>query len=110
MNKSDPRILLIDDTRDETSPEVSRRVDLIARNYWAGIDALVVMGPWDLLFLDHDLNSFENDREYTGYNIVNFLEDNPHFMPKDVQIVSSNPVGRQRMGVVLSKLYNKRIY
>jgi len=107
----DPKILLIDDTRDEQSPEVRRRVDLIARNYWAGIDALVVMGPWDLLLLDHDLSSYdENSKEYTGYNICRFLEDNPQFMPKDVQLVSSNPEGRKRMSYSLSKLYNKKIY
>lgn len=108
MNK--PRILLIDDVRTETDSNVARRVDLIARNYWTGIDALKLMGPWDLLLLDHDLSSFIDDKEYTGYHITCFLEENPEFMPKDVKLVSSNPEGRRRMSQVLSKLYNKNIY
>ena len=102
------RILLIDDTRDETN--VKRRVDLIARNYWSGILALEKLGPWDLVFLDHDLNTFYPDgKELTGYDIVKFLEQNPHLLPADVQLVSSNPPGRARMGQVLSKLYGRDI-
>lgn len=94
------RILLIDDTRDEGSPNISRRVDIIARNYWTGIDCLK-MGNWDVLLLDHDLNSFEdiNDghSEKTGYDIMLFLEENLQYLPKDIILVTSNPVGRVRM-------------
>lgn len=102
------RVLLIDDTRDETN--VNRRIDLIARNFWTGIDALTKMGPWDLVLLDHDLNTFYPDgKELTGYDIVNYLENNPQFLPADIQLVSSNPPGRARMGQVLSRLYGREI-
>lgn len=100
------RVLLIDDTRDETAPNIMMRVDLIARNYWAGRQALRELGPWDLLLLDHDLNSYdESGKEFTGYDIVCFLEYSINSRPKDIKLVTSNPVGRSRMEVVLKKLY-----
>ena len=104
------RILLIDDTRMETAPNIMRRVDLIARNYWTGIDSLTKMGPWDLLLLDHDLSSYDaNGKEWTGYSIMCWLEDpqNESFRPKEIRIVSSNPEGARRMQVVIDKLYKK---
>lgn len=103
------RTLLIDDTRDEAAPNIMRRLDLIARTYWTGVDALVRMGPWDVLLLDHDLNSFapETGKEYTGYDVMCFLEAHPGYLPGRIEIVSSNPVGRQRMQVVIDKLYPK---
>lgn len=103
------RVLLIDDTRDESSPNIKRSLDLIARNYWSGIDALTKMGPWQTLLLDHDLNSFDETgtTEYTGYTIVSFLEKHPEFLPKEIILVTSNPAGRLRMQAVLDKLYKK---
>jgi len=91
------RILLIDDKRDLTANRV-------ARNYDQGIVALQ-QEKWDLLLLDHDLGDFSHDKEKTGYDILLFLEENPQYLPKGIQIVSSNPVGRQRMQVVIDKLY-----
>jgi len=98
------RTLLIDDTR-----EISATV--VCRNYFDAIKALTHMDKFDLLYLDHDLASYDpaTNREYTGYDVVLFLEANPQFLPKDVQIVSSNPVGRQKMGAVLSHIYGRQI-
>lgn len=105
------RVLLIDDTRTEEAPNIMRKVDLIARTYWTGKDALIKMGPWDVLLLDHDLNSFDKDGpsggEWTGYNIMCFLEEHPEYLPGRIEIVSSNPVGRKRMQMVIDKLYKK---
>lgn len=105
------RVLLIDDTREESAPNILRKVDLIARTFWTGRDALVKMGPWDLLLLDHDLNSFEigTNKEWTGYDIMCFLENNPWYKPERIEIVSSNPVGRARMQVVIDKLYPRDV-
>lgn len=104
---------MIDDTRDESN--VSQRIDLIARTYWTGIAALEKMGPWDLLFLDHDLNSFEPGptlerlgRERTGYDVICFLEENPQFLPKEIRCISSNPAGRKRIEMVIQKLYEEK--
>lgn len=103
------KVLLIDDTRDELSPEVKMRVNVIARDYFSGIDALMKMGPWDLVLLDHDLNTFIDNKEFTGYNIACFLEENAQYLPKDIKLISSNPPGRARQSVILSRLYNKDI-
>jgi len=36
-----------------------------------------------------------------GYGIMCFLEANPQFLPEEIIIVSSNPVGRNRMQTVI---------
>lgn len=92
------KTLLIDDMRDI-------KADVIARNYKEGIHALQNSGPFDILYLDHDLASYEGDREKTGYDVMCFLEANPELKPGKIMIVSSNPVGRKRMQVVIDKLY-----
>ena len=106
---SKERRLLIDDTRDETSTQVKQRLDVIARNYNEGINQLILNGPWDLLLLDHDLSSFdsENCKEWTGYDIMCFLEDpaNEQYRPKRIVCVSSNPAGAKKINIVIDKLY-----
>jgi hypothetical protein len=99
------RRLLIDDTRDEGSPNIKRRVDVIVRNYWEGIRQLELNGPWDLLLLDHDLHSFdENNKEWTGYDIMCWLESNTDYLPDNIEVVSSNPSGAARIRQVITSL------
>lgn len=57
---------------------------------------------WDMVYLDHDLGG-----EQTGYDIMCWLEANPVYLPKEIVIITSNPVGRQRMEVVRKRLYDK---
>jgi len=106
------RRLLIDDERSEDSPNIMRRVDVIARNYWEGIKQLKLNGSWDLLLLDHDLGSYEDPSdgrtEKTGYNIMCFLEENPEFMPKKIELVTSNPQGRKRMQQVIDAIARRK--
>ncbi len=103
-----PSRLLIDDTRSETSPEVNCELDVIARNYWTGIHCLVVK-KWDVVYLDHDLHSFDaNGKEWTGYDIMTFLEENVIHIPNKIICVSSNPVGRARIQNLIKKLYEGR--
>jgi hypothetical protein len=91
MNKPDTRDLLIDDTR-------VMCVDVIARNYDEGIEALTNMGPWDTLYLDHDLSSYDKDgREMSGRDIMKFLLSNPKFAPKEIVCVSGNPIGKREI-------------
>lgn len=94
------RILLIDDVRDLNGATV------IARNFWEGIKQLEINGPWDELWLDHDLASYDGNRERTGYDIMLFLEQFPMHKPEKIVFVTSNPVGRQRMEIVRKKLYS----
>jgi hypothetical protein len=83
------------------------KADRVARTDADGIDALEKEGPWDILYLDHDLGFTDAGDEMTGYNVMCWLEANPQFKPGRIEIVSSNPVGRARMQVVIDRLYGK---
>ena len=93
-----PRVLVIDDVR-------VIEADYTARTFEEGIAALKVGGPWALLYLDHDLG--DPDPSKTGYDIINFLEANPKLLPGRIVLVTSNPVGRKKMQVVIDKLYGR---
>lgn len=91
-----PRTLLIDDMRDIKATRVARTFD-------DGIRALVEEGPFNTLYLDHDLG--EEDPRKTGYDILCFLEEHTELLPNRIVLVTANPVGRQKMKVVIDKLY-----
>jgi hypothetical protein len=94
------KTLLIDDFRDI-------KTDAVARTFEGGIYELENNGPWDVLYLDHDLGCYDKGgRELTGYDIVCWLEWHPRHRPNKVVLVSSNPAGVNRMGLALSNLYN----
>lgn len=107
------KVLLIDDMRDleNVMPSYSKYKDftgITARSYDVGIAELKSNSPFDVLFLDHDLASYdEAGREKTGYDIMCFLEANLELLPKEIVLVTSNPVGRQRMQAVIDKLYGE---
>lgn len=98
------KTLLIDDIREfgKQIPEPTGEWTHAA-TYDAGLFALQFEGPWDLLYLDHDLG--EADERKTGYGIICFLEANPMFLPKKIVLVTSNPVGRRQMQTVIDRLY-----
>lgn len=99
MNK----VLVIDDIR------VFHYATKHARDYWDGIKALE-SERWDLLLLDHDLASIDpNGREYTGYDILCYLEQNPQYLPSRIDLVTANPVGRQRMQALIQRLYDGQV-
>lgn len=93
------KILLIDDIRNLPATKV-------ARDYFSGVEALQ-SEEWDVLLLDHDLACYDADgREWTGYDVMCWLEEHPEHIPKkEIHIVSSNPVGRSRMQCIIDKLY-----
>lgn len=93
------KVLLIDDCREFYGGET------IARTFAEGI-ALLQSQKWDLLYLDHDLGD-PNPRN-TGYGIMCFLEENPQHLPGRIVLVTSNPVGRQNMQVVIDRIYSKQ--
>ena len=99
-------ILLIDDMRNETSLEALGHVTMptrTVRTYDEAIKVLSTEGPFDLVYLDHDLG--EDEMAKTGYGIMNFLEANTQFLPGKIILVTSNPVGRRQMQTVIEKLY-----
>jgi len=84
--------LLIDDKRD-------LGCDVIARTPVAG-KMLLALGGWECLCIDHDLGA-----EESGYDIIKWGLQNG-FIPKWVQIVSSNPVGRENIkNILIDHLY-----
>jgi len=89
------RTLLIDDLRE-------LKADKTARTFLDGINALKE-GSWDLLLLDHDLG--DPDPRHTGYDILCWLEENPQLLPGEIQLVTMNVVGREKMTIVIKRLY-----
>lgn len=91
------KILLIDDVRTLASAK-------IARTFAEGISALRDE-QWDVLLLDHDLGE-EDGKDGTG--IMNWLEENTQYLPKQITLVTSNPVGKERMQKIVDKLYREK--
>jgi hypothetical protein len=83
--------LLIDDSR-------NLMADVIARTPEAG-KKMLALGGWEGVMFDHDLGDMAWPEE-TGYTILTWaLEHN--FVPGIVHLVSSNPVGVERMASAL---------
>lgn len=76
--------LLIDDVK-------NLNADIIARNYKSGVLALLYL-PVTHLYIDHDLGE-----ENSGYDILKFFKVHYHRLPNFIQLVSSNPVGKENM-------------
>lgn len=104
------RNLLIDDERGVAAIELSTgiKVTEIARTFADGINALKQGEKVNVLLLDHDLGSFDEEgNELTGYKIMVFLEEHPEYLPKSIVLVTANPVGRAKTQAVIDKLYEK---
>lgn len=73
--------------------------------------AMLETGEVSKASLDHDLSVEATlgrwEKEVTGYDVILWLEENPSFWPAHgITVHSSNPVGRQRMQVVIDHHYN----
>jgi CheY-like chemotaxis protein len=67
------------------------------------IDAIVDSGPFDSVFLDHDLNTFVHDpypREITGNDVARVL-CSQEWKPVSIVVHSANPVGAARIMATL---------
>lgn len=105
------KVLLIDDLRmpswiDKTyddngnvSEKFSDDTTVIARTPEIGIHQLTNDGPWDVLLLDHDMGSSK-----TGYDVLCFLEENTHLLPKNIILVTANTSGGMKMQQCLERL------
>lgn len=100
MENENLKTLLIDDLKNIKTTKV-------VRTFNEGIKALTEE-KWDALFLDHDLACFDTGKEQTGYDILCWLEIHPEYLPKEIQIVSMNPVGKQKMLQLIDRLYPNR--
>lgn len=79
--------LLIDDMR-------NLNCDAIARNSKAA-KQLLTLDCWECVCFDHDLGE-----GYSGYDVMKWMFEN-NIRPKNIQIVTSNPVGRENMNAIL---------
>lgn len=81
------------------------------KTYDAAI-ALLKTGNVEVASLDHDLSLMATlgypDKELTGYDVVCWMEENNVWPSRGCYVHSANPVGKQRMELVLRK-YNKLI-
>lgn len=103
------KTLLIDDLRNVEFVNKTWNVQVtdVARTFAEGINALKE-GNIDTLLLDHDLACFDEEgNELTGYKVMLFLEEHPEYLPKRIVLVTSNPVGRDKMQAVINKLFQK---
>lgn len=103
------KTLLIDDLREVEFVNKNWNVQVtdVARTFAEGINALK-LGDVETLLLDHDLGCYGDDGiELTGYKIMLFLEEHPEYLPKSIVLVTSNPVGRDKMQTVINKIYQK---
>lgn len=99
------KVLLIDDLRNESFINHTHKVIVtkVARSFQEGV-ALLKSEKWDLVMLDHDLASFDDEGvELTGTHIMTFLLDNPEYRPKDILFVTNNYHGFQRMKSILER-------
>jgi len=101
------KILILDDDKSRLS---KFRKALIGHNVttveYVGecIKELKENGPFQRLFLDHDLSGkvFVPSGPGTGYEVAEWLSKNPEFMPEKIIIHSYNQDGAQRMMKVLN--------
>lgn len=106
------RYLLVDDMRPisivKIDPKISALVS-VARTYSDAVEALLTNDRFDEIYLDHDLGCFDpSGREYTGYDLMCWLEQHPEKTPKKFVLVTNNPVGRQRMQQVIDRILGSR--
>lgn len=103
-------ILLIDDLRDVdfVNKTWNVQVNKIARTFADGIKALKENNV-EILLLDHDLACYDDEgNELTGYKVMLFLEEHPEYLPNRIVLVTSNPVGRAKMQMVIDKIYKSK--
>ena len=91
--------LLIDDKRDLNCEVIARTAEAAKK--------LLSLNCWEVVCFDHDLGEKTN-----GYDILKWAIKEG-CLPDKVQLVTSNPVGRERMTKVLSDngyTFNYRIH
>lgn len=78
------RILMIDDKKNNSD------ADFIARTFEEAIEALTQNGPWDILYLDYDLDDNMTPPR-TGLTLLQMLRSRPQYIPKKIIPNSADP-------------------
>ena len=101
-NSTNKKGLYVDDIRNP--PQKWEDWD-IARNYSHAIE-LLTNNYYESISLDHDIASYQNGVERTGYDIVKWLCErkvNGETVPDNYYIHTANPVGRSNMEQLINR-------
>lgn len=78
----------------------------LAKSYQEAIDKLETIN-YDKVSLDHDIASFDENGEKTGYDIALWLANRKYtsdeYIPSKIECHSANPVGRLRIEGVVNR-------
>ena len=50
------------------------------------------------------MGDFQNEREYTGYDVLCWLEEHPKYIPEKIIVITQNPSAREKMNLVIKKI------
>jgi len=99
------RILVLDDDKGRHRAFQHALIGTIMEHVYTAEEAIRMLEshPWDIFFCDHDLGDkvMVASGKGTGYEVAEWLRDNPHRMPKQIIVHSFNPVGAQNIKNVL---------
>ena len=104
MSNNKFNALFVDDLRDQPQDDESHTWTT-SRTVWEALTKLSLI-EFDVLSLDHDLDSFLGYKELTGYDITLWLASRKNeglYIPPDIRIHSANPVGRENMQSVITR-------
>jgi len=108
------RILILEDTEERIykfKQKLSRCSVKITKDTKECIELLKSDGPWDYIFLDHDLsNIYEKPGDGTGYEVAKFIADHPEVCPRRILIHTMNNIGAAAMLNVLGDVNIKATY
>ena len=74
-----------------------------ARTAWEALLKLELL-EFHTISLDHDLASFVNNKELTGYDVLMWLVERKHnglYVPPCIKVHSANSVGAMKMRMVI---------
>ena len=87
-------ILMIDDVR-------SMERGVIARDFVSAIQVLKYMPRFDCIYLDFNYRNEASINPKTGYDVLEWLKENPEKIPEHVRLITSNRCGRMEMRIIL---------
>lgn len=102
------RALMIDDKRNFDASSIPSHIQesglyvQVARDYELGLIFLKTQ-TWNLLLLDNDLGG-----EKEGRMLLDLMEEGKLYIPDRIIPITSNPVARTRMNVVINRLMKGR--
>lgn len=107
------RVLVLDDSLERQKAFRSHLIGTISTHVHSYAECVEAFEnqpkPFDIVFLDHDLSDEAaagnpSHKEKTGTDVVDYIvEMDPSKQPKKIILHTLNPVGRQRMMLILQR-------